>query len=110
MAHFKINISVDSTTLCIDNHTEDEDLYNSIDELETYVVHGCSLTVYIVDKNTLNYHMYVFDYLPTSKLRPRKWLLNNILYSLVCDDTKKNMTNIFDNIIVPLRSLHNMIL
>ena len=43
--------------------------------------------------NTTNFHTYVFEYLQESKLSPRKWLLNNIIYSITCNETKDNLFN-----------------
>ncbi len=42
---------------------------------------------------TADFHTYVFEYLQGSKLSPKKWLLNNIIYSITCDETKDNLFN-----------------
>jgi hypothetical protein len=74
--------------------TPDNDLITiiiNINKLESHTKKGCDMVVFIYDQNTTNFHKYEFDYLQSSQLNPRKWLLNNILYSITCDKTKNNM-------------------
>ena len=72
-------------------------LINIIDELVEFVIKGCEMKVSIIDINTGNFHCYIFDYLQNSVLDPKKWLLNNIIYSITCDETKTDMNGLFDN-------------
>lgn len=53
------------------------------------------MTVFLLDTNTGEFHTYVFDYAISSPLKPRKWLLNNILYSFSCPETRETCPNTF---------------
>ena len=88
-----ISITIGTNKININNQTHYVQLSNYINNLEKNVIKGCELTVIIVDAQTGNFHQYV------SKLSPKKWLLNNISYSLTCDETKKNMDNMFNEIV-----------
>jgi len=92
-----ITITVESTKINIDNNTDSTRLNMLINELEKITKIGIELDVFIIDMKTAEYHKYAFDYLPSSKLSPRQFLLNNILYSITCDET--NMTETFNEII-----------
>ncbi|MCJ7636032.1 MAG: hypothetical protein MUO21_00930, partial [Nitrososphaeraceae archaeon] len=74
-------------------------LNDYINDLEKLIIKGCELTVFLFDVNTTNFHQYEFDYLSNSKLSPRKWLLNNMLYSITCVETRENMDGMFNEIL-----------
>ena len=101
-----VSITVKFKKITITNKSEN--IIENINEIEQYTKRGCELTVFIFDPDSSNFHQYVFDYLDSSKLLPRKWLLNNILYSLTCDETKKNIEErSFNNILFKLRTEYN---
>ena len=87
------------TKIAINNQTHPVELNHLINKLTKLTIKGCELKVFILDMNTTNFHIYVFEYLQESKLSPRKWLLNNIIYSITCDETKTNMDNLFNEIL-----------
>lgn len=93
----KIIIKNDSSKAIIisDNMPNVMDYINT---LEPHTFKGSELRISIIDVRTGNFHIYDFEYLRQSKLSPRKWLLNNILYSITCDDTEENFSKSFDNI------------
>lgn len=94
-----INITIGIKKIAINNYTHPVVLNSIINELTKLTIKGCELKVFILDMNTTNFHTYVFEYLQESKLLPRKWLLNNILYSITCDKTKTNMDKLFNEIL-----------
>lgn len=94
-----ITITIGIKKIAINNQTRPVELNGIINELTKLTIKGCELKVFILDMNTTNFHTYVFEYLQESKLSPRKWLLNNIIYSITCDETKTNMDNLFDEIL-----------
>jgi hypothetical protein len=94
-----ITITIGIKKIAINNQTHPVELNGIIDELTKLTIKGCELKVFIVDMTTADFHTYEFDYLQESKLSPRKWLLNNIIYSLTCNKTKTNMNNLFNKIL-----------
>jgi hypothetical protein len=95
-----IEIGIKKITI---DHTHPVNLNGIINELIKLSIKGCELTVFILDRNTTEFNKYVFDYLQESKLSPRKWLLNNIIYSI--NETKTNMDS-FDEILKSLWVLY----
>ncbi len=91
-----IEIGIKKITI---DHTHPVNLNGIINELTKLTIKGCELKVFILDMTTLDFHTYVFEYLQESKLSPRKWLLNNIIYSI--NETKTNMDS-FDFILKSL--------
>jgi len=85
--------------LILNNNTTEENINNVINKLEELLIKNCDLIIFILHNSTTNFHKYEFEFTGKSKLFPRKWLLNNILYSLTCDKTQTNMTSLFNNII-----------
>jgi len=83
----------------LNNNTTEENIENVINELEEFIIKNCDLIIFILDNSTTNFHKYEFEYNEKSKLFPRKWLLNNILYALTCDKTQTNMASLFNTII-----------
>ena len=95
-----IHVSILNTkkSIEINDNTSQTDLISIIEEFQTHIEKNCELKVFIIDENTANFHQYVFEYLPTSKLSSKKWLLNNIIYSIQCDKTQKNMSKMFKDL------------
>jgi len=58
-----------------------------------YVLHN-EMTQQDVTNFITEYEKYTRD----SKFNPKKWLVNNILYSITCPETKKNMLNCFNTL------------
>ena len=98
-----ITITIGIKKIAINNQTRSVELNGLINELTKLTTKGCELKVFILDMTTLDFHTYVFEYLQKSNLSPRKWLLNNIIYSITCDETKINMDNLFNEILDSLR-------
>ena len=94
-----ITITIGIKKIAINNQTHPVVLNGIINELTKLTIKGCELKVFILDMTTSDFHTYVFEYLQESKLSPRKWLLNNIIYSLTCNKTKTNMNNLFNKIL-----------
>ena len=88
-----ITITIGIKKIAINNQTQSVELKGLINELTKLITKGCELKVFILDMTTLDFHTYLFDYLQKSKLSPRKWLLNNIIYSITCNETKDNLFN-----------------
>ena len=88
-----ITITIGIKKIAINNQIRSVELNGLINELTKLTTKGCELKVFILDMTTLDFHTYVFDYLQESKLSPRKWLLNNIIYSITCNETKDNLFN-----------------
>lgn len=88
-----------SITITVENNkkifTNDnaEDIITYIDETEKYIKNGFEINIRIFNPDTTDFHIYEFEYKTTSPLTPRKWILNNILYSLCCKETLKIMPN-----------------
>ena len=95
-----IKIMIGTKSMIIDNNTLN--IITHIDEIEEYLKKEKELTVFLYDDNTTNFHKYEFEYSSNSKLFPRKWILNNILYSLSCDKTRKDMKYLFNRVIILL--------
>ena len=93
-----ITVILGSIKINIDNNTDEAKLCGFIDDLENQTIHGCELIVSIF-VNAMYFHMYEFEYLACSKLTPKKWIINNILWSLTCDETKQDTDNIFNRLI-----------
>ena len=94
-----ITITIGIKKIAIHNQIHHVELNGIINELTKLTIKGCELKVFILDMATADFHTYVFEYLQESKLSPRKWLLHNIIYSIICDKTKKNMDNLFNEIL-----------
>ena len=95
-----IAITITNKLKFVKKHTltnETPDILNIIDDIQEYVNYGATLDVFLYDPDTTAFHKYTFDYLTSSKMYPRHWLLNNIMYSLVCGDSKN-----FKYLVVPV--------
>jgi hypothetical protein len=104
-----ITITIGIKKIAINNQTYPVNLNGIINELTKLTIKGCELKVFILDMNTTNFHTYVFEYLQESKLSPRKWLLNNIIYSITCNETKDNLFTVFINFCF-LKVLHILLM
>ena len=102
-----ISIKIGTKKIIIYNQMHYLILNNLINEFEKNIIKGCELTISIFDKNTTNFHIYIFEYLSDSILLPIKWLLNNILYSITCDKTNQNMSGIFNCLVGLLRQKYD---
>ena len=80
---YSINLANDTTNLA-----------TIFRDMSNYTLKKCELKIFILNTNTMDFHNYVFEYDGLKK--PLNFLLNNIMYSLVCDDTDKNTQNMFD--------------
>ena len=83
------------TKIAINNQTHPVELNGIINELTKLTIKGCELKVFILDMNTTNFHTYVFEYIYILD----NIQLNNIIYSITCDETKTNMDNLFNEIL-----------
>lgn len=70
-----------------------------IDDIQAYTDHGSELVVFLFDPDSTSFHKYTFDYLKNSPMYPRHWLLNNILYSIMCKDS-----NNFAKLVIPVHN------
>ena len=97
----EITFTINDTKLKIATYVNDS-VKNIIDNLETVVKRECELKVFIYDTDSTNFHYYNFEYSKESELVPRKWLLNNILYSITCGESKltKNRPDIWRPFVV----------
>jgi hypothetical protein len=77
-----MTITIGNNKISLNSDMTNNNVNNIINGFENYVIRGCELSVLLVDNDTLDFHKYVFDYLSSSKLGPKKWLLNNIIYSI----------------------------
>jgi hypothetical protein len=100
-----ISVTIGTKTIMIFNHTQN--VVSHIYKLKDEVTKGCELIIFICDSDTTNFHKYEFDYLPSSKLSPKKWLLNNILFSLTNEKTKELMKDLFNDVLIELNSEYN---
>lgn len=97
-----MTIIVGSQTITIHSHIKN--ILSHIYKLEPQITKGCELIVFICDPDSSNFHKYEFEYLSNSKLSPKKWLLNSILYSLNNEKTRIDMNNLFDDIFIELNN------
>ena len=88
-----ITITIGIKKIAINNQTQSVELKGLINELTKLITKGCELKVFILDMTTSDFHTYVFEYLQESKLSPIKWLLNNIIYSITCNEIKDKLFN-----------------
>jgi hypothetical protein len=88
-----INKSVKINEFILEN-----ELINIINSFHEYIKRNYELVVYLYDDDSTNFHQYIFEYMPESKLSSKKWLLNNIIYSIQCNQTQKNMSKLFINL------------
>ena len=88
-----INKSVKINEFILEN-----ELINIINSFHEYIKRNYELVVYLYDDDSTNFHQYIFEYMPESKLSSKKWLLNNIIYSIQCNKTQKNMSKLFINL------------
>jgi hypothetical protein len=100
-----ITITIGTQTIIIHNHTQN--ILSHIYKLESQTKKGCELIIFICDSESVNFHRYEFDYLSSSKLSPKKWLLNNVLYSVSCDKTRADMKDLFNDILIELSNEYN---
>jgi hypothetical protein len=79
------------------NPRTEESILASLDNMARKISDGTSLEVYLYNKDTTDFHLYEFEYeYNITKFKdPRKWLLNNMLYSLFCRETAKDMADKF---------------
>jgi len=100
-----ISITINTQIIIIHNNTEN--VLSHIYKLESQTIKGCELIIFICDSESANFHKYEFDYLPSSRLSPKKWLLNSVLYSLNNDKTKANIRELFNDILIELNYEYN---
>ena len=91
-----IDISIGNKKISIYDDTKD---LSKIDYIERYVYIGCDLIILLVDTKNIKFYRYEYKYLLNSSLNRKKWLLTNILYSILCDKTQQNMPGAFDDIV-----------
>ena len=100
-----ISITINTQIIIIHNHTEN--VLSHIYKLKDEIKEGSELIIFICDSESANFHKYEFDYLPSSRLSPKKWLLNSVLYSLNNDKTKANIRELFNDILIELNYEYN---
>jgi len=100
-----ISITINTQIIIIHNHTEN--VLSHIYKLKDEIKEGSELIIFICDSESANFHKYEFDYLPSSRLSPKKWLLNSVLYSLNNDKTKANIRELFNDILIELNNEYN---
>ena len=100
-----ISITINTQIIIIHNHTEN--VLSHIYKLKDEIKEGSELIIFICDSESANFHKYEFDYLPSYKLSPKKWLLNSVLYSLNNDKTKANIRKLFNDILIELNNEYN---
>lgn len=93
----KIIIKNESSKAIIVN--SDSNIIERINELEPYVTEGSCLKICIINTTNNDQYTYEFEYFSGSKLSPKKWLLENILYFITCEEMEEINKNSFDNII-----------
>ena len=74
------------------------ELLNIINEFHEYIKRNYELVVFLYNDDNTDFHQYVFEYMSKSKLSSKKWLLNNIIYSIQCNKTQQNMSKLFINL------------
>jgi hypothetical protein len=102
----KISITNTDKTIKMNDYMSKMQCINLINEFEKYIIRNIDMKVFIYDENTTNFHQYEFEYKLNSKLNSKKWLLNNILYSIKCDKTQQNMSKLLKNLEYILMSVY----
>lgn len=100
-----ISITINTQIIIIHNNTEN--VLSHIYKLKDEIKEGSELIIFICDSGSSIFYKYEFDYLPNSKLSPKKWLLNSVLYSLNSDKTKANIRELFNDILIQLNYEYN---
>ena len=100
-----ITITIGTNSILIHNHTQN--VLSQIYKLKDEIKEGSELIIFICNPETTYFYKYEFDYLPNSKLSPKKWLLNSILYSLNSDKTRTDMKDLFNDILIELNNEYN---
>jgi len=93
-----IQLSIRTKSVKINEFILEDELINIINEFHEYIKRNDELIVFLYDDDSTNFHKYIFEYMPESKLSSKKWLLNNIIYSIQCNETQKNMSKLFINL------------
>ena len=88
----KIRIQTGNTLISTGN------IVKYIDVLETSIIEGSELSVFLYDPKTTNFHLYEYEYSIDSEQTPRFWIINNIFTSITCSNTTVNMEGLFDDV------------
>lgn len=85
--------------LLLDNFSNNINQYMNIIDNSIKNKNNVELIVFLIDINSSNFHTYEFEYSSGNlNMSLKKWILNNIIYSINCDETKTNMKNMFNNL------------
>ena len=102
----EIKLRVSTRQITLKPSDTPEYIYAATETLVKYVNKGCSLIIFVFDNDTTDFHQYEFEYMQDSGMLPKKWLINNILYSITCKDTVRNMDiNILSKLVAKLTNL-----
>ena len=96
--HITVQSYAGKATVKLENKTDNKVIENALCELEKHTSVGCQLLICIIDPDTTNFHFYEFMYERRSPFAPQKWILNNVLWSLTNEETRKNMDGMFRDI------------
>ena len=100
------------------NNCNESIFYNDsdINELKQFINNSINLIKYntelkvkIFNNQTSDSHQYQYIFFDNYDLKPKKWLLNNILNSFYCEDTEKDMCGLLDVIANKFKSAFNNI-
>jgi hypothetical protein len=95
-----ISITIDNQKiLLLDNFSNNINQYMNIIDNSIKNKNNVELSILLIDIESSNFHNYEFEYsLGSINMNIKKWVLNNIIYSINCDKTKTNMKNMFNNL------------
>jgi len=74
-----MQISIRSKTVKINEFISEDELINIINKFHEYIKKNDELVVFIYDDDSTNFHKYIFEYMPKSKLSSKK-LYNKIYF------------------------------
>ena len=95
-----ISITIDNQKiLLLNNFSNNINQYMNIIDNSIKNKNNVELSLLLIDIESSNFHKYEFKYsLENININIKKWILNNIMYSINCDETKTNMKNMFNNL------------
>jgi hypothetical protein len=93
-----ISIKINNSKIELNNIMTKNKVINIINIFEKNIIIGCDMIIFLFNINTADFDSYTFEYLKSSKNDKKKWLINNLLYSITCDETRYSMRILFINL------------
>jgi len=87
-------------TQCLQISNDTTGISSLLTEIANLIEHGTEMNICLIDTVSGECHSYVFEYTHESKFgSPLPWTLNNLLYSILCEDTGNAIQELLTDVI-----------